>query len=182
MKIRCQGNSWDLLLYNAVAALFRVKFRKLSWKISIEYSKCLRQWPFNELLLITGWSCVCRFCIKFCVCMYIYGHDLMPVWLVKTRFWIGHWIYSTLILLTILDCNLHYIAISLIHHNTQWVFSAFCPFTSPLVPASNSWRSLSWVPELSPSHSHSDSWLTMLSPSSGTASSCRYLYCLELSH
>jgi hypothetical protein len=53
--------------------------------------------------------------------------------------------------------------------------------TSLLVPASKGRRSLSWVPELSPSHSHNDSWLTVHSLNPGTVSSCLELCRLELS-
>jgi hypothetical protein len=51
-------------------------------------------------------------------------------------------------------------------------------FTSPLVRASNSGRSPSWVPELSPHHSHIDFWHTVHSTGtpSGTASNCLF-YC-----
>jgi hypothetical protein len=50
-------------------------------------------------------------------------------------------------------------------------------FTCPLAPAYNGRCSLSWVPELSPSDSRSNSWLTVhsLPPSSETAFNCRPL-------
>jgi hypothetical protein len=93
--------------------------------------------------------------------------------------WIGYWIYWTHV---ILDFNSQSSAIAIshslsaVHHRTHWVFPVCYPFTSPRIPASNGGRSSSWVPELSPRHSH-NSWFTMhsLTPSSGTASSCYWL-------
>jgi hypothetical protein len=43
---------------------------------------------------------------------------------------------------------------------THWVLLVYCPSRSR-VPASHGGHTLSWVPELSPSHSHSNSWLIM---------------------
>jgi hypothetical protein len=75
----------------------------------------------------------------------------------------------------------------------RWVFSVCCPFTRPLVPSSNGGRSPSWVPELYPCHSHSNSWLTVYSlelfwncfllslvMSSNNISSACYLPCLVI--
>jgi hypothetical protein len=45
----------------------------------------------------------------------------------------------------------------IVYYNTHLVLSVSCPFTSPPVPASNGRLSPSWVPELFPSNSHSDS-------------------------
>jgi hypothetical protein len=100
-------------------------------------------------------------------------------------FWIRHWFNSTLTALTILDYDVHYLAQSLIRKVCSWlhthcILSVCCPFTSILVTASNGGRSPSWVPEQSSHHNQSYSWLTMLSPSSGTAYSCPDLYRLEL--
>jgi hypothetical protein len=83
------------------------------------------------------------------------------------RFDIGFFRYLTP--LTIHDYNLHYIALSLIHKvcislHTYWVLSGCYSFASVLVKASNGQRSASWVLELFPSHSHSDSWLKVLPP------------------
>jgi hypothetical protein len=62
----------------------------------------------------------------------------------------------------------------------HWVLLVCCP-SSPRVPASHRGRCLSWIPELSPSRSHSNSWLTV--HSTGTLSnwsSAQQLHQLEL--
>jgi hypothetical protein len=78
--------------------------------------------------------------------------------LTKPGFWIRRCIYLTLTSLTILYYNLQPIAPLLFHTvcsslHTHWAPLVCCPFTSPLVPASNGRCSTSWVPKLSPHHS-----------------------------
>jgi hypothetical protein len=61
-------------------------------------------------------------------------------------------------------------------HCMHWIL-CLLSHTSPLVPPSNGRCYPPWVPRLSQHHGHSDSWLTVHSP---TAFSCSNLSCLEL--
>jgi hypothetical protein len=47
-----------------------------------------------------------------------------------------------------------------VHFTTHWVLLVSCS-SSPRVPASHGGCSPSWIPELSPSHSRSNTWLTV---------------------
>jgi hypothetical protein len=107
-----------------------------------------------------------------------YCNELVVVWLIKTRFWIGYWIYLRLTAYNF-NYNLQlcsrqfsiavYIALSVFYnYSMQFTIHVLSylgqlSHNSSLIPASNGGRSLSWVPELSPHHTHSDFLITVCS-------------------
>jgi hypothetical protein len=83
--------------------------------------------------------------------------------IVTTWFLAGQWIY----LIIIITITIHIRTIANSHICSLSAILCLMLLTSPPVPVD---ATLTWVPELSPSHS--DTKPTMFSQSSGTASSC----------
>jgi hypothetical protein len=114
---------------------------------------------------------------------YLYCHDLVVVWLERD---VGFGLDTGFILhslLTTLDYNLLCGILansqlqSAVHYNTRTESSWSCP-SSPRVPAPTVDVPL---PELSPSNSHSNSWLTVLSLTSSCQLHCAHITVLDLS-